>query len=141
MISDRPILLADGVCNLCNVAVRFILKHERAPTLRFASLQSDAAKPLLEGRDIPDLSTLVLIDDTGVHTRSTAALRLCRHLRAPWRWLAILRVIPRPIRDWCYTRIAKHRYHLFGTTDACPVPPADQQDRFLDADERNRPSP
>lgn len=136
----NPILLTDGVCNLCNRSVRFILKHERNPTLRFASLQSAAGTALLEDCDIPDLSTLVLIDDAGVHTRSTAALRTAAHLRAPWRWLRVLAIIPRPIRDWLYTCIANTRYRVFGKSDTCPIPDPAHQSRFLDADERNRAS-
>ncbi len=132
----NPILLTDAVCNLCNRSVRFILKHERAPTLRFASLQSAAAASLLQDCDIAELSTLVLIDDAGVHTRSSAALRTLAHLRAPWRWLRVLAIIPRPIRDWLYIRVANTRYRIFGKSDSCPIPDPAHQSRFLDADER-----
>ena len=135
-----PIVLIDGVCNLCNGFVRFMLKHEREPVIRFASLQSTAAKALLDDlhMDVPELSTMVLIESGAAYMKSTAVLQAARHLRAPWRWLSILRVVPRPIRDWVYARVVANRYRIFGKSEACPIPTSDQEARFLDADQRRQ---
>jgi len=132
--TDHPIILYDGVCNLCDATVRFVLSHEREPDARFASLQSDVARDLLERHDLPAdrLDTVVVIDDEGAHTRSEAALRIARLLRAPWSWARALRIVPRPIRDWLYDRVASSRYRLFGTKDICDLPSLDSRDRFLD---------
>ncbi len=135
---QEPVLLIDGVCNLCNRSVQFVLKRERRAVLRFASLQSDAARSLLADHaiDVPHLSSIVLIQDGKAYVRSSAVLHAARHLRAPWRWLWVLRIVPRPIRDWVYARIAKLRYRVFGKSEACPIPNPSQQARFLDIEER-----
>ncbi len=127
-------MLFDGVCNLCNGTVSFILRHERAPTLRFASLQSDAARALLTraGLDPGTIHTIVLIEGGEAWVRSDAALRIAGHLRAPWRWGRVLRVVPRAIRDACYRVIATHRYRLFGRRDTCTVPAPEAAARFVD---------
>ena len=133
-----PVVLFDGVCNLCSATVRVVIAHERRPLLHFASLQSDVARELLECRNLSrdEFDSIVLIDDEGAHLRSDAALRIARYLKAPWSWATALRLVPRPVRDWCYDRIAASRYRIFGTTDACQLPGPEIRDRFLDADER-----
>ena len=132
-MSDSPILLFDGVCNLCNGLVRFVLKHERGPTMRFASLQSDEGRAVLErfGHPPDALDTVVLVESGHAYTKSDAALRAARYLRAPWSWVRCLRVVPRPIRDWVYDRVAQNRYRWFGRRDACSVPTPETAARFL----------
>lgn len=139
-IPDRPVLLFDGVCNLCNRSVRFVLAHEREPAMRFASLQSEVGKSLLAtaGVEGNPLSTVVLIEGGRAHVRSSAALRTVRYLRAPWRWLGGLRIVPRPLRDWVYGVVSRSRYRIFGKGDVCPIPKPEQRERFLDADEREQ---
>lgn len=130
-VSD-PVVLFDGTCNLCNGAVQFIVDHERAPTLRFASLQSEAAAELL-GAPLPpgDPDSVVLVEDGATYTHSTAALRIARHLRAPYRWSVVFFVVPRLVRDAVYRFVAKNRYRWFGKSETCRVPTPELRARFL----------
>lgn len=134
MPSDEPVILFDGQCNLCDASVQFVLDHERDHELKFAPLESEAGRAILAryGLSPDDNSTVVLIANGQVYTRSTAALRIARHLRWPWRWLAALVVIPRPIRDALYRMIATRRYRWFGRREACRVPDPELAERFLD---------
>ena len=131
--AGHPVLLFDGVCNLCHGTVRFVLDRDRAARFRFAPLQSDVGRALLANFALdPDATdTVVLIDAAGAHTRSDAALRTARALGAPWSWLWPLAVIPRPLRDAAYDFVARHRYRWFGKKDACPLPRPEWRDRFL----------
>ena len=131
---EHPILLFDGVCNLCAGAVRFAITRDRDARLRFTPLQSPVGQELLRRHDCePDaLDTVVLIDAAGAHVRSTAALRLLAHLPAPWRWLGPpLLLLPRRLRDAVYDFVARHRYRWFGRRDACLVPTPELRARFL----------
>ena len=130
------IVLFDGVCNFCNGAVRFIIRRDPRGRFRFASLQSDVGRRLLEQQGFADVSpeTIVLIDDDGCHTRSTAVLRICRNLSGLWPMLTPLGLIPRSLRDAVYAAFARRRYRWFGELPVCPVPPPEIADRFLDAD-------
>ncbi len=125
-------MLFDGTCNLCNGAVQFIVDHERGPTLKFASLQSDAAGALL-GAPLPpgDPDTVMLVEDGRTYTHSSAALRIARHLRAPWRWLVVFAIVPRFVRDAVYRWVARNRYRWFGKTETCRVPTPELRARFL----------
>ena len=129
----HPILLFDGVCNLCHGTVRFVLEHDRAARFRYAPLQSELARALLapHGLDAGALDTVVLVDAAGAHVRSDGALRTLRALGAPWSWLAVLALVPRPLRDAVYDFVARHRYRWFGKKDACPLPKPEWTDRFL----------
>lgn len=130
---EHPIVLFDGVCNLCTRSVRFIIARDPADQFRFASAQSETGKRLLRlhlGSDAPP-GSLVLLDAAGVHLRSTAALRVAARLSAPWRWLRPLLLIPAPLRDLLYRLIAASRYRLFGKADACWVPTPTLARRFL----------
>lgn len=131
----QPVLLIDGECNFCHGTVRFVVAHERDHELRFGALQSEAGRPLLAGTGIdPDDSrTVVLLDDDGLHVRSEAALRIATHLRAPWRWARVLRVVPRPLRDAAYDVVARNRFRWFGRRDACELPAPEIRARFLDS--------
>ncbi len=127
------VLLFDGVCNLCNGAVDFILRRERAPRLRFASLQSGYARRLLAGSDVdPErLETLVFVRGDEVLVRSDAVLAVCGELPAPWRWLRVLRVLPRGLRDALYRFVAGRRYRWFGKRASCRMPSPEEKERFL----------
>jgi len=133
-IKQQKIILFDGVCNLCNGSVIFILQREKEPVFRFASIQSEAGKELLEWCGLPkDYSqAIVLIDNETVYHGSTAALKIGQQLRFPWSFLASMEfVVPRFLRDWVYTQIAKQRYQWFGKRDVCMVPTKELQSRFL----------
>ncbi len=135
----HPVILFDGHCGLCNASIRFVLRHEVEPLFRFAPLQSTwAGTQAPEGLDVQQLSTVYLLDADGVHARSEAALRIARHLRAPWRWMAICLIIPRPIRDAVYRVVGRFRYALFGRSAYCAVATPAVQQRFLATDRREQ---
>lgn len=138
----RPVLLFDGVCNLCNGAVQWLLERDHDGRLRFASLQSQAARWVLAEAGVDDASALpdsmVLVDAAGVHVRSTAALRVARLLGFPYNWATAGFVVPRFLRDAIYRWVARNRYRWFGRRDLCLRPTPELAARFLDADE---PSP
>lgn len=131
-----PILLFDGVCNLCDASVQFVMRHDRAARVRFASLQSPAAQPFLSraGLDPQYLDSLVFVDDAGrVLVGPDAALAVGAHLRAPWSALArVGRWLPRPVREAGYRFIARHRYRVFGKKEACRIPTPEERARFLE---------
>lgn len=130
----RPILFFDGACNLCHGTVRFVLAHERDATLRFASLQSEVARETLarHGLDAATTQSTVLVDDAGAHLRSEAVWRLARHLQQPWRTGAVLRFLPRVLRDAAYDVVARNREAWFGRRATCDLPSAGARERFLD---------
>ena len=127
------VVLFDGVCNLCNGTIRFIIERDPQARFQFATLQSPAAAALIgahiDRASLPD--SVVLVDAGRVHVRSTAALRIARQLRFPWPLAWIFIVVPRPIRDWVYDVIARHRYRWFGRRDECMVPTPELRNRFL----------
>ncbi len=131
---DHPVILFDGVCNLCNGAVQFIIKRDPDSVFRFASLQSDAGQDVLRRNNLPteDFDTMVLVDDDAVFTKSTAALRILRRLGGIGRLAYAFIVIPRFVRDWVYTFVARNRYSWFGKRDECMVPTPDLKSRFLE---------
>ena len=145
MVHQRPLILFDGVCNLCNSAVRWVIERDKEGRFDFASLQSDAARrelvKVMDANEIDALpDSMVLLDSDGVHVRSAAALRILRGLGS---WFLLLRlgvVLPRPIRDLIYDLIARNRYRWFGRRDTCMTPTPDIAARFLDADEPRAPS-
>jgi predicted DCC family thiol-disulfide oxidoreductase YuxK len=130
MNADQSIVLFDGVCNLCNGLVQFILPRDPAGRFRFASLQSDAARRLLKG-DAP-VETIVLIEEGKTYVKSAAALRIARRLRFPWPLLYALTVVPRGLRDIVYDWVARHRYVWFGKRDVCMVPSPQWRGRFME---------
>ncbi len=137
---QRPVILFDGVCNLCNSAVQWVIERDKDRRFDFASLQSDAARRELEkilgGDEIDALpDSIVLIDSDGVHSRSAAALRIACGLGRPFTLFRLGMVLPRPIRDAIYDLIARNRYRWFGRRESCMTPTPDVAARFLDAAE------
>ena len=129
-MNDERIVLFDGVCNLCNGFVRFVLRRDPRGRFRFASLQSDAARRLL-GPDGPR-ETIVLVEAGKTYVKSAAALRIAGGLRFPWPLVAVFTAIPRPVRDRLYDWVARHRYRWFGKRDACMLPTPQTRGRFLE---------
>ena len=133
---DGPVLLFDGVCNLCNGFVRFVVRFDHDGVFRFAPLQSPVARELLERHDIPieneAFDTVVLVEDGECYTKSTAALRVARRLDGPWPLAYPLVVLPRRLRDGVYDLVAEHRYRLFGRSESCQVPPPAVRERFTE---------
>ena len=130
---DGPIVLFDGVCNLCHAAVRFILARDSEARFRFAPLESETGRDLTtEGiREGTSADSVILVEDGLTYARSEAAIRIASRLSLPWRALVVLRVVPRPMRDGAYDLVARNRYRWFGRKDFCPVPDEDIRDRFL----------
>lgn len=132
MTSAGPVLLFDGVCNVCNASVQFVLAHEERPDIRFASLQSEWARSVVRERGLPDdISTVILLDGDRVYTRSAAVVQVLRHMRRPWRFLAVIWWVPRPLRDLGYALFARLRYRVFGMRAACMVPTPELRARFI----------
>jgi len=129
----NSLVIFDGVCNLCVGSVKFILRHELRPDLQFAPLQSATGSRLAQelGFDPVDAKTFIFIEDGKAYLRSDAAIRVARYLRWPWRWLAILRFVPRPLRDWGYNWFALNRYRWFGRAETCMVPTPEIRRRFI----------
>jgi predicted DCC family thiol-disulfide oxidoreductase YuxK len=129
---DRPIIFFDGVCGLCNQFVDFVIRRDRAELFRFAPLQGETARERLPEADLRDLNTVVLWEAQGVFRKSTAAARILARLGGAWRFAgALIRVIPRPLRDVGYTLVARYRYALFGKKETCRVPTPAERSRFL----------
>lgn len=128
-----PTILFDGVCNLCNGSVQFILRRDPQARFRFASLQSEAGRRLVteQGLDPEVLNSVILIEDGRVYRESTAALRIARHMSGAWKLLRVLVLIPRPIRDAVYRLIARNRYRWFGKSETCWLPTPELRARFL----------
>jgi len=128
------VILFDGICNLCNGFVDFVIARDRAAHFRFASLQSDAARRVLSevNAEHPLPDSFVLVEDGRVFTRSEAALRIARRLGVPWSLAYPLMVVPRPFRDWAYDVVARNRYRWFGKRETCRVPTPDLRRRFLE---------
>lgn len=134
MAKDGPILLFDGVCNLCSSSVQFVLKRNKKGNLRFASLQSEFGQKALENSQLPSdyINSLVLLEGGKTYVKSDAALRLSKHLNGLWKIGTIFLVVPRFIRNPIYDLIAKYRYNWFGKKDVCWIPKPEWKDRFLD---------
>ena len=130
---DDDILLFDGVCNLCNGLVRFIIKRDPKEKFKFASLQSESGKRYLRELGIAEneFESLVLIKRDKFFLKSTGALNILKDLGGFWAVFYILVWVPKPLRDFFYDRIAKSRYKLFGKRDACMVPNPEISSRFL----------
>ena len=133
---EDPVVLFDGVCNLCSGSVRFLIEHDSGATLRFAPLQSDAAGDLLDavGLHDYDFDTIVLVEGEEYYTKSDAALRIAHHLDRPWSLLWAFRYVPRLLRDAVYDIVASSRYAVFGRKEQCMVPTPEVRDRFLAMD-------
>ena len=128
-----PIILFDGVCNLCNGAVQFIIKRDRKKLFRFASLQSEKGQQLLAEYHLPqnNFSSFVLIQEDKAYQSSTGALRVAKQLSGPIQLLYGFIIVPPFIRNWVYKLIANNRYRWFGKKESCMVPTAELRSRFL----------
>lgn len=129
-----PLILFDGVCNLCNAFVIFLIQRDPYKRFKFASLQSPAGQEFLQKYNLPvqEFDTFVLVEADGYSTKSTAALKIAKQLPGWWPLLTVFLLIPRGVRDIVYDLIAKNRYRLFGKKEACLIPTPDIQDRFVE---------
>lgn len=127
---DR-IILFDGVCNLCNGFVQFIIKRDKLYIFRFASLQSDFAKGLLEQHpQLKKVDAVIFLNKDQIFIKSDAAIEIAQNLKG-WKWMKYLYIFPKPLRDLVYDLIAKYRYKLFGKKDTCMIPAKSIKNRFV----------
>jgi predicted DCC family thiol-disulfide oxidoreductase YuxK len=131
--AGKTIVLFDGVCNLCNGVVQFIIANDQTGVFQFASQQSEAGQKLLELHQQPAMDTVVLIDGTTVYTRSDAVLEIMKRLPAKWSWLSAFKIVPKFLRDAVYKMIGRYRYNIFGKRESCWLPTPELRARFLDA--------
>lgn len=132
---DKKIILFDGVCNLCNTSVNFIIEHDKKDVFRFASLQSELGKKLTSerGMDPEELDSIVLIEPgVAYFKKSTAALEISKELSGGYSMLKYLCFLPEGLRDGVYDLIARNRYRWFGKKDACMIPTPELKAKFLD---------
>ena len=126
----HPIVLFDGVCNLCNGAVQFIIARDKRQGFRFASLQSAFGQQYQE--QVGEVDSILLVEEGRVYQKSTAALRIARRLKGLWPMLYIFIIIPPFLRDFIYDIIARNRYRWFGKKESCWLPTPDLKARFID---------
>ena len=132
---DKKIVLFDGVCNLCNSAVTFIIEHDKKDVFRFASLQSEIGRKLVEerGMDPEELDSIVLIDPgVAYYRKSTAALEISRELSGGYSLLKNFLFIPESLRDGIYNFVANNRYKWYGKKESCMIPTPELKSKFLD---------
>ncbi|MBB3699102.1 DUF393 domain-containing protein [Flammeovirga yaeyamensis] len=128
---DKKVILFDGICNLCDKSVQFIIRHEKSDTFQFASLQSDEGKSLLNKYNLnPDyIDSIVLVTDQKAYTKSRAALEIAKDLKSPFHLFRFGTIFPIKVTDLIYDLIAKYRYRLFGKKeDTCEL--IHQQKKF-----------
>lgn len=130
---DGAVIVFDGVCVLCNGWVRFLLRHDRRGRYRFAAMQGESGRALLvaHGLDADDPASFLLIEENAAWTDTDAIVRVLSGLGGAWRLAALLRVLPRGVRDRLYRGIARNRYRMFGRHEHCMTPAPEQAARFL----------
>lgn len=133
-MNNKPIILFDGVCNLCNRSVQFVIKHDPKENFLFASLQSETGQKLLQQYQLPvnNFNSFVLIENQKIYTRSTAALKVAIKLNGLIKLMYAFIIVPKFIRDGIYKWISNNRYKWFGKREACMIPTPQLKARFLD---------
>ncbi len=129
-----PVILFDGVCNLCNASVQFIIKHDTKKQFRFASLQSNLGEKTLRHFNLPanEFNSFILLDKSKIYTKSEGALRVAKELKGVSCLLYAFIIVPRFLRDSVYSLIARNRYKWFGKKDACMTPTPELKNLFFD---------
>jgi predicted DCC family thiol-disulfide oxidoreductase YuxK len=132
-VPDAPVYMFDGHCVLCSRGVRYVLEHDATRTIRFVTIQSAEGRAIARANGVdPDKPrTFVWIHEGKATTFSTAALNLLAFVGGPLRWMGVFRVLPKPVRDFLYARIANNRYRLFGRTRECFLPDPETRKRFV----------
>jgi predicted DCC family thiol-disulfide oxidoreductase YuxK len=132
-VEYERVIIFDGICHWCNGWVNFTLVRDPHGKFKFGTLQSEPAQQILRALGLPtdNFETFLLLERDRVFTKSTAALRIIRHLSGLWPLLYIGIVIPRPLRDALYDYVAQRRYRWMGKTETCRVPTQTDQERFV----------
>jgi predicted DCC family thiol-disulfide oxidoreductase YuxK len=133
MENNKSLILFDGVCNLCNSSVQFILLRDKKDKFRFASLQSDYGQSILKQYNLPTdkFNSLALVENSKIYQKSTGALRIARKLKGLWPMLYGFIIVPPFIRNLVYDIIAKNRYRWFGKKEECMLPRPEWKQKFL----------
>lgn len=133
MQDDRAhvIVLFDGVCNLCNRVVQFVIQHDGTDQFRFAAIQSEYVRGLVDqGWIVEGPDSVMVLEGGMLYQKSDAALRIARRLNRPWYLMWYARFVPKRWRDGMYDWIAKNRYHWFGRQMTCMVPTPELRKKF-----------
>ena len=130
---ENPLVLFDGVCNLCNSSVQFIIKNDPAGYFKFAPLQSEKGQEILKRFNMKtdDYDTFILYKNGQIYTRSTGVLHVLKHFNNYYRFFYFFIIIPSFIRDYLYNFVAGNRYRFFGRKDACMIPTPELKARFI----------
>ena len=131
---NKKLILFDGVCNLCNNSVQYVIKHDKKHLFMFAALQSDVGKQVIEtyNIDTKKIDSILLYDsEKGIDYKSTAALKIAKKIGFPQNLMVVFFIIPPFIRNWVYDYIAKNRYKWYGKKEACMIPTPELKSRFL----------
>ncbi|MDP2687091.1 MAG: thiol-disulfide oxidoreductase DCC family protein [Aequorivita sp.] len=133
MNENQKIILFDGVCNLCNGAVTYIIKHDKKNMFKFAALQSEIGAHLTAkfNIDTEKVDSIIVIDGDEYYQKSSAALHIAKHLSGAYPLLFGFMVVPRFIRDSVYDYVARNRYKWFGKKESCMIPTAELKSKFL----------
>lgn len=132
-MQQQPIILFDGLCNLCDGAVQFVIKHDTDEKFLFASLQSENGQKLLKQFNLPlkNFNSFVLLQNNKIYSKSTAALFVAKQLNGAIKFIYLFIIVPAFIRDSVYNWISKRRYKWFGKKEACIIPTPELKARFL----------
>lgn len=132
-MNNYKIILFDGVCNLCNSSVNFIIDRDKNNKFKFAALQSETGQKFLEkfSLNASEFDSVILIDDNKFYTKSTAALKIAKEFPSLWKLFYAFIIIPAPLRNVLYDLVAKNRYRLFGKKDSCRMPTPELKEKFL----------
>lgn len=132
-MAEFSIILFDGVCNLCNSSVNFIIDHDKRNDFRFASLQSEAGQDLLKKfhLNVKDFDSIILVENGKHYERSSAVLKIVKKFPGLWKLLYLFIIVPKPLRDFVYDIIADNRYKWFGKKESCRVPTPELKEKFL----------
>ena len=132
---DKKIILFDGVCNLCDSSVQYVIKHDKKDLFRFVSLQSDLGQKILKHIGINPIHTdSIVLYEPGIsyYYKSTAALEIAKGLSGIFTLATVFKILPAGIRDFIYDYVAKHRYKWYGKKDACMIPTPELRAKFLE---------
>jgi len=131
-VDGVPIIFFDGVCGLCNAWIDFVIKRDSDHVFRFGPLQGETARGRLNLATDSEFDSVALVDRTGTYWKSDAVWRILARLKGAWPLVGLLlRLIPRPIRNWGYDFVARRRYRWFGKKEACRLPSAQERERFV----------
>lgn len=129
---DKKIILFDGVCNLCNSSVQFVIKHDKKDVFRFVPLQSELGQKIIRRIDTSNIDSIILYEpENGYRYKARAALEIVKHLSGAYKVLLVFTILPTSLLNRIYDFIAKNRYKWFGKKESCMIPTLDLANKFL----------